>query len=284
MSSNPDDQGSRRLQDWWLELPLSYRVNALLYFLGACALLFLVTTLFSGDDEPRQIEVGAGVTVPASTTTSRVGFPTSAPATVPTTVATSSTSAGPSTTSAPATTAPPPAAPAGPSPTASPDTTSSPATQAPTTSPPAPCRNSLESRCGDFSWDPSPGTNEALTISVVPRPGNPKPGEAVSFDVTVRDPDHVVSENCAEVAWGDGIVHSAPCIPQPGCPAVFGPWTPPSRVPGELTKTYTHTYQGTGQFTVRFTFRSWSTDRCAGLDPYASERSAQLVIAVTPGT
>ncbi|HVL27107.1 MAG TPA: hypothetical protein VM390_03095, partial [Acidimicrobiales bacterium] len=85
--ANPDDEVSqrRRLQDWWLELPLSYRVNALLYFLGGCALIFLVTTLLSGGGEPRDVQVGAGPTIPASTTTSRVDLPTTGPPTVPTT-------------------------------------------------------------------------------------------------------------------------------------------------------------------------------------------------------
>jgi hypothetical protein len=59
----------RRLQEWWLQLPLSYRVNALLYFLGACALLFLLVNVLSGGGKPRQIEVGAGV-VPTTTTIS----------------------------------------------------------------------------------------------------------------------------------------------------------------------------------------------------------------------
>jgi len=63
---------------------------------------------------------------------------------------------------------------------------------------------------------------------------------------------------------------------------VYGPWTPPNRQPGSFTKTYTHTYQAPGQYVVRFTFRSWATDRCAGLDPYASERTAQLVLTVAP--
>lgn len=99
MSDNPrfdpargDDVSQlRRLQDWWLSLPLSYRVNALLYLLGACALLFLVTTLFSGDEKPRQIQVGAGVA--ASTTTTKASGSTV------TTRAGSNTSAGGSTTS-----------------------------------------------------------------------------------------------------------------------------------------------------------------------------------------
>lgn len=285
MSSNLDDEASfRRLQAWWLQLPLSYRVNALLYFLGACALLFLITTVFSNDDDPRQIEVGAGATIPASSTTSRAGFPTSAPATVPTTVSTapSTTAAGPSSTSAPA---PAPTAAPGPAPTAAPvesTTTVTPTTTTPTTL--APCRNSFESRCGEFTWDPGPGANEALVIGVVPRPGNPRPGEIVSFDVTVSDPDHLVGDNCSEVSFGDGAVQPAPCTPAPSCPAVFGPWTPPDRQPGQYTRTYTHIYQGPGQYSVRFTFRSIATDRCAGLDPYTSERTATLILTVSPGT
>jgi len=289
MSTNPDQEASqlRRLQDWWLALPLSYRVNALLYFLGGCALLFLVTTLFTGDDEPRQIQVGAGATVPASTTTSRASLTTTVPPTAPTTVTTtatpSSTTGGGSVTTAPSgargggdTTTTPPTQATTTAPTTAPTTT--------TTAAPPPCRNSFEPRCGDFTWDPSPGANEPLTINAVPRPANPRPGDIVTFDITVADPDHLLNDNCAEVSFGDGATLNAACIPQPTCPAVYGPWTPPSRQPGNFTKSYTHIYQGAGQFVVRFTFRSWSTDRCPGLDPYASERTAQLVLTVASGT
>src|SRR2546423_12059532 len=84
MGMNPDDSEVpqlRRLQDWWLQLPLSYRLNALLYFLGACFMVFLLTVLLGGGDTPRQIQVGAGVATSSSTSTSRPAatVPTSAP-------------------------------------------------------------------------------------------------------------------------------------------------------------------------------------------------------------
>ncbi|MGH9226365.1 MAG: hypothetical protein ACRD2W_21830, partial [Acidimicrobiales bacterium] len=72
----------RRLQEWWVSLPLAYRVNALLYALGGVALVFLLVTLLS--DDGRDVEVGAGDT------------PTSVATTVPrpaTTAATAGTAA-----------------------------------------------------------------------------------------------------------------------------------------------------------------------------------------------
>jgi hypothetical protein len=79
MSRRPlNDEQSRmqRLQAWWLELPLSYRVNTLLYLLGALALVVLLSTLLTGNDKPRQIQVGAGVSPTTSTTFRGLGVTT----------------------------------------------------------------------------------------------------------------------------------------------------------------------------------------------------------------
>src|SRR5436853_160739 len=101
MAMTPDDSEGpqlRRLQDWWLRLPLSYRVNALLYFLGACFMVFLLTSLLSGGDTPRQIQVGAGNPSTTTTTSRPAATAPSSTAATGSSSSSSSSSTGPTTT------------------------------------------------------------------------------------------------------------------------------------------------------------------------------------------
>jgi hypothetical protein len=283
--SPPENEPSqaRRLQEWWLQLPLSYRVNALLYLLGGFALIYLVTTLIGGDDNPRQVQVGAGV---ASTTTTRAA--TTAPPTLASTTSSTGTSSTTSTTVQGATTTVRVAttaasAGAGGGAVETPSTTAVPVTTTSSTTMPANCRNSTEPACGDFRWDPSPGPNEPLTVSVVPRSLNPRVGEAITFDVVANDPDHTLTDNCSEVRMGDGKrAADGPCSPPPDCGPHHGPWTPPARQPGRITPAYTTVYDAPGPYTATFRFRSWSPNTCLALDPYANEGEASYTITVQP--
>jgi hypothetical protein len=314
MSKSPLDNemsGLRRLQDWWLELPLSYRVNALLYFLGGLALIFLVSTLFRGDDKPRQIQVGAGV--PPTTATTVKGQPPISLGPLPLVSTTVPPVTGPTTTLPTAG----PAIPGGGSsglasqtPTGNidgtgagtPDAgggdepsggggdggdggggTDSPPPTDPAPPPAPPCRNSSEPSCGAFSWDPSPGNNEPLRVNVVLKTPNPRAGDEVRFEVTASDADHSIDPQCFEARFGDSTFENGNCPPPPECPPHYGPWTPPSRQAGSVPPTeYRHRYGAAGPYTVTFTFRSRSSTRCSELDPYASVGVGILSLQVIP--
>jgi hypothetical protein len=118
-------------------------------------------------------------------------------------------------------------------------------------------------------------------VAVSIRNTNPRVGDVVTFDVTVDDPDHVVSDNCAQVRYGDGATDDGPCSTPPDCPPHFGPWTPPAKQTGHYTHTYTHIYQGAATFPAKFTFKSWGST-CLGLDPYASVGETQVMVTISP--
>lgn len=241
---NPEDEpsGLGRLQSWWLELPLSYRVNALLYLLGGLAFFFLVSTLVAGDDDgDRNVQVGAGVVTsttkpkPPSTTVARPSTTVTTTAAVTTTVARAgvATAANPGGGGGGTTRATDP-------PDYGSETPDPPQTEE--TLPPLVivCRDSVDNRCGDFFWDPTPPANQPVEIIVNSSPA--VVGRPVTITVTVTEPDRAMDAACVSVDYGDG-GKSAPC-PEPPCPTRFGPWTPAG--PGPRTSkppiTFTHIY------------------------------------------
>ena len=258
---------------WWRELPTGWRVNVGLYVLAGVSLIALLTqVVVGGDSRPRRVEVASGRRAPARPTTSAVAPTTTQP---------------PATTVAP-TTAPPPTAGR-----SSPATTRgaaggggkssggggspSPITFAPTT-PPVECeRNSTDDRCGPFSWDPPPGGNADLSITVT-GPTSARVGEQVVFNARVTDPDHLVTGHCRKVDFGDGTGSDGHCDPPP-CPPARGVWETPPKQPGSNEFTYAHVFARPGTFEVKFTFHT-NKDRCP--DPYGSEGTRSVVVTVTP--
>jgi hypothetical protein len=278
----------RRLQERWLALPLSYRVNALLYALGAGALLYLAFTLFSGDDKPSQIQVGAGVT-PSSSTTS--GRPTSVVgATGPGATGAASSS---STSSGPMTSGPALTAPAGTSRpggtiafsggnfgTTAPgggggggggsggggggggdaggggggggsggDTTTVP-TVPPTTAGTSPPTTTLQCR---NSTDPRCGS-----FRWDPSPTN----QPLAIDISVSSNPQVGQDVTFTVTVSDNDHGIGQCArldhgdgtsqggcPEPPCPDRYGPWDPPAPgIPSTRIFTFTHRYANAGPF------------------------------------
>lgn len=251
---------------WWRELPTGWRVNAGLYALAGVSLIALLTQIVvGGDSGPRRVEVAAG-RMPRPTTTA---------------VAPSTTE--PTTTTEPPTTEPPTtAAPGGPATTARPRAGTAARGRAtpspdPVTFEPTPttlaCRNSRDPACGQFSWDPPPGDNAGLEITVN-APQTAKVNDPVKFSVTVTDPDHVVTGNCTDVAGAQG--EGFPCTP-PTCPPAYGPWTPPPRQRGTRTFTFEAKYTSPGTKEVVFTFR---TDRDGCQDPYGSVGTRRVTVEV----
>lgn len=168
------------------------------------------------------------------------------------------------TTAVPATTAP--TAPA----------TTAPAAAATTTS--LPCRNSTDPRCGPFRWDPAPGANSALTVSVVSVTQDNS--QTVTFVLDVADPDAspiiVGEQTCNPPDFGD--VGKSRCSPTCAAPG-YGPWTPPARQRGTRRVTYTHHYDSPGSYTAHFWFGS------AGFpcppNPYASFADTAVPVSVS---
>ena len=161
---------------WWRGLPTAWRVNAGLYALAGLSLIALLTQIvIGGGSRPRRVEVAARA--PTRPTTSVVA---------------------PSTTQPPATTVPPTTAPPAPTDPPAPATTRAPggggrragggggaSSPAPASFQPAPqpgptCKNSRDPACGPFSWDPPPGPNAGLEISVN-GPTTAKVNEPVTF-------------------------------------------------------------------------------------------------------
>lgn len=279
MSYDPDLERTgplQRIQEWWLALPLGRRINVALYGLAAVAVLFLLGAVFSGGEEPSEVAAGGTTT----STTSTAGATTSRPTTtttvgVTTTAAPSSSAAAPSTTLR-ATTTTRPTGSGTTQTTVATSTTVAPSTTAPD------CRNSGNPACGEFRWDPSPGTNEPLTVLISASTPTPQPGAPVTFTFTVADPDHLVDSTCAVIDWGDG---SAPtqgsCPAPPACPPAFGPWTPPARQAGNHSPSFSHTYAQPGSYTIVANFTSVNQNLCPALDPYRSTGQGSLGVSVT---
>lgn len=141
------------------------------------------------------------------------------------------------------------------------------------------CRDSYDPACGEFRWDPDPGPNQPVSVTVTMEPANPHPGDEVTFHVVVDDPDHQVSPACGNsIEYGDGYGEGTAC-PLMACRQPFGPHTPPAREPGQLSTDIVHTYADAGSYTATFVFDSGSNFDCD--DPYASSGERSITFEVT---
>lgn len=233
-------------------------------------LALLAVQLGSGSDEDRRVVAASPTTVdttPATTDTpSEAGTTTTTSAPEPTTADTATTDET-TTTTAEALASTTPDEPV----TALTTTTTEPP-------PPPNCRNSTDPACGPTYWDPPPGPNQPLTVEVTHSPAQPQPGEEVTFQVTVTDPDARITRDCNfSVNFGDG--NTVPtCYFSASCVERHGPHTPPDAVHDRYETTFTHTYQGDGDFNATFEFES-SSGVCYD-DPYASRGQAQAGVSV----
>jgi hypothetical protein len=156
-------------------------------------------------------------------------------------------------------------------------TTSGPASTSTTVS----CRNSRDSSCGQFRWDPEP-SNEPLRVQVTVLTASPRAGEPVQFRLVVDDDDKIDS-TCRSENYGDG--GGGDCSQMLSCPQEssqpeYGPWTPPSPQPDHYETVVSHIYGSPGTYDVSFKFRS--QPRCGNPpDPYRSEGTATTTIIIT---
>jgi hypothetical protein len=262
-----------------------------------------IVALSSADEDGERIASGAGVFARAGLTTVVEAAPTVADPPTTTSTALAPAPASPTTTlrrpvstTAPATTtttrqavvttsttAPAPLAAASAAPA------STPAAPAPTTTVPPtttttvdPCRNSTDSQCGPFRFDPQPGADRPMTVEVNIEPAAPVAGRPMVFHITLTDPDGVSYDGTTFNFGNSGIGGSTP---EP-C-AKFGPWDPPAPDPASATKTtdVTHTYFEAGSYTATFVFDAGPFD-CVdsvtgrGDRPYASSATGTVIVVV----
>jgi hypothetical protein len=205
-----------------------------------------------------------------------------APTTTTTVVASSVLAGDPTTTTSPAATTTPPATATT---SARPPTTTTArpgsTTNAPTSSTAAPattttvaCVNSFDRACGPVVWNPAPGVNQPLTVSVSFTPQTPKMGDTVVFRAVVDDPDAPISDCVPGQQYGDGSGGSTCALA--ACPPQFGPWTPVAR-PGHRESTFEHVYTKAGTFVATFAF---SSSTCGDAMPYSSYGTGQATVVV----
>jgi hypothetical protein len=279
---------------------MSLLVVGLLFALGIAVLGF-------GDEDGEAIASGTGIVARVGLTTVVEALPeladpsmttssTVAPAPVPTTTLpppVATTAAPAATTPAPrvgattSTAAPAPvivAAISATTTTVPPPTTS---TAAPTTTTTVdPCRNSTDSACGPFRFDPQPGADRPMTVDVTVEPAAPIAGQPMVFHITLTDPDGVSYDGTTFNFGNSGIGGSTP----EAC-AKFGPWDPPARDPAAALKTLNvgHTYFEAGSYTATFLFDAGPFD-CAdsvtgrGDRPYASSATGTVTVVVSPAS
>ena len=139
----------------------------------------------------------------------------------------------------------------------------------PTTAPAPTCRNSMDSACGEFRWDPQPAPNQSLNASFVDVPATIAAGTPVTFTVEWSDGD-------AQLAYSDFAVDDEPLLGQ-ACTADvrYGPWTPPDPAAGSGRVSETITLPaGDHRITAQL-----GTGDCN--NPYASESTVQIFVTVS---
>jgi len=145
------------------------------------------------------------------------------------------------------------------------------------------CRNSTDSACGPFRWDPPPGPNAPLEISIAVSPSAPRAGQEVTITVQLHDDDALIGD--VAIAFGDEEAATIPPASLVSCVgAAAGPWSLPAATPDDLVKTYRHTYAQAGDFTVAAYAASPDVlSATCPPNPYASQGTASTLIHATAG-
>lgn len=148
----------------------------------------------------------------------------------------------------------------------------------PPPAPAKPCRNSYDPACGPFRWDPDPGPNAPLTVTVTPPSQQVKAGQEVNFHIVAHDPDAKI-DRCYAFDFGDGQKGST-CPPPAACPTPYGPWSPPAKVDDTYEFDVKHTY-ATAQaqpYVASFVLQSHSF---CNPDPYGGSGQAPAHVTVS---
>ncbi len=130
------------------------------------------------------------------------------------------------------------------------------------------CRDSTDPACGDFYWDPPPGANDPLAISVS-QSDVPFFGREITFTITVSDGDASLFSACnATIVDGTNVREvTGLCGGPPPCTVRYGPWTPPAEEGASYQFVVTHRFVSLGPYQITVTARSHNP----GCGPYDSE-------------
>jgi hypothetical protein len=140
------------------------------------------------------------------------------------------------------------------------------------------CRNSYDPTCGPFRWDPDPGPNSPLTVTVSPQSQQGNAGQEVNFHIVAQDRDAKI-DHCVVVDFGDGQT-SNDCPPAPTCQAPYGAWTPPAKAPDTYELDITHTYATARTDPYVASFQLQSHSFCSP-DPYGGAAQAPAQVTVS---
>lgn len=137
-----------------------------------------------------------------------------------------------------------------------------------------PCVNSFDPKCGKLHWEPAPGHNAAMTITLS-TPASAKAGEPVTITATAVDPDAPIS--CDYHYFGVGAYVGNAISTRPR----YGLWETPAKQRGERTFTYTHTYSKPGTYHLQVTVVSGSSCVDPNADPYGNTGIATGTLTVS---
>jgi hypothetical protein len=158
----------------------------------------------------------------------------------------------------------------------------SPATTTTARAAPAPakiCRNSYDPACGPFRWDPDPGPNQPLRVTVTPPSQQVKAGDEVNFHIVAEDPDARI-DRCVVMEFGDGQTGGS-CPPSAACPTPYGPWTPPAKAADRYELDVKHKYTSPPpQQPYVASFRAQSHSFC-NPDPYGGSAVGSATVTVS---
>jgi hypothetical protein len=136
------------------------------------------------------------------------------------------------------------------------------------------CLNSYDPACGKFYWDPKPGPNAPIVVTIHPSSNSLTIGETVTVTVTAVDSDAPIA--CDVIEWGPTYIGTAVTMR-----AQFGRWEPPRKKGGSITLTFTHAYKTAGTHQILFTAVSGSSCVDPSVNPYSSSDSASATVTVS---
>lgn len=140
------------------------------------------------------------------------------------------------------------------------------------------CRNSTDPACGPFRWDPAPGPNAPLEISITYSPSAPRIGQEVTVTVHARDADALIGD--VTVTFGDEDVVTIPPASIHTCDnAQTGPWSLPTATPDDIVRIFRHAYTKAGDLTISaYAASPEILNGTCPPNPYASQATASVAI------
>ena len=145
------------------------------------------------------------------------------------------------------------------------------------------CRNSADPACGPFRWDPAPGPNSPIEISITYNPTAPRIGQGVTVTVHARDADALIGD--VTVTFGDENVVTIPPASIITCDkAQSGPWSLPTATPDDVIRTFRHSYTKAGDVTIAaYAASPELLSATCPPNPYASQATASRAIHISGG-